>query len=109
MLLVNHGKKCPRCAKNGKPRKASDGDCPLFGKKAKSKQDPDNSSDELLKSEEGASDELLKTEEDASAESDVSEGKVDMEHVHADVKQEPHNDSSTGGDVKRDVKQEAEV
>lgn len=34
MLLVNHGKRCPRCAKNGKPRKASDGDCPLFGSKS---------------------------------------------------------------------------
>lgn len=33
MLLVNHGKRCSRCAKNGKPRKASDGDCPLFGTK----------------------------------------------------------------------------
>ena len=31
VLLVNHGKRCPRCAKNGKPRKESDGDCPLFG------------------------------------------------------------------------------
>lgn len=34
VLLVNHGKRCPRCAKNGKPRKASDGDCPLFGSKS---------------------------------------------------------------------------
>lgn len=33
VLLVNHGKRCSRCAKNGKPRKASDGDCPLFGTK----------------------------------------------------------------------------
>ena len=44
MLLVNHGKRCPRCAKNGKPRKASDGDCPLFGTKTDVpdiKQDPD--------------------------------------------------------------------
>ena len=29
MLLVEHGKRCSRCAKNGKPRKESHGDCPL--------------------------------------------------------------------------------
>ncbi len=29
MLLVEHGKRCARCAKNGKPRKESHGDCPL--------------------------------------------------------------------------------
>ena len=99
VLLVNHGKRCPRCAKNGKPRKASDGDCPLFGKKgiANSKEEADNSSDELIKSE-----------EDASAESDVSEEKVDMKHVPADVKQEPSDNRSEGSDVKIDVKQEAE-
>ena len=29
VLLVEHGKRCSRCAKNGKPRKESHGDCPL--------------------------------------------------------------------------------
>ena len=48
VLLVNHGKRCPRCAKNGKPRKASDGNCPLFGSKTVKeilKDVPDHSSD----------------------------------------------------------------
>lgn len=48
MLLVNHGKRCPRCAKNGKPRKASDGNCPLFGTKTVKeilKDEPDHSSE----------------------------------------------------------------
>lgn len=29
VLLVEHGKRCSRCAKNGKPRKESHGQCPL--------------------------------------------------------------------------------
>ena len=29
MLLVEHGKRCARCAKNGKPRKEAHGPCPL--------------------------------------------------------------------------------
>lgn len=29
VLLVRHGKRCPRCAKNGQPRFAADGPCPL--------------------------------------------------------------------------------
>jgi endonuclease-3 len=33
VLLVGHGKKCHRCAKNGHNRKPADGDwCPLKGK-----------------------------------------------------------------------------
>ena len=54
MLLVNHGKRCPRCAKNGQPRKASDGDCPLFGSKSAKevlKGDPDIEQDSQLKQE----------------------------------------------------------
>jgi hypothetical protein len=33
VLLVEHGKRCPRCASNGKPRKESHGDCPLVNLK----------------------------------------------------------------------------
>ncbi len=29
VLLVEHGKRCTRCASNGKPRKDSHGPCPL--------------------------------------------------------------------------------
>ncbi len=29
VLLVRHGKRCPRCAKNGQPRFSADGPCPL--------------------------------------------------------------------------------
>ncbi|KAK9814172.1 hypothetical protein WJX72_001606 [[Myrmecia] bisecta] len=29
VLLVEHGKKCPKCAKNGRPRKPAEGACPL--------------------------------------------------------------------------------
>ena len=34
MLLVEHGKRCARCASNGKPRKESHGDCPLVNLEA---------------------------------------------------------------------------
>lgn len=30
VLLVRHGKRCPRCAKGGKPRFPSEGPCPLM-------------------------------------------------------------------------------
>ncbi len=30
VLLVRHGKQCPRCAKGGKPRFPSEGPCPLM-------------------------------------------------------------------------------
>ena len=33
VLLVGHGKRCPRCAANGRPRFAPDGPCPLFPSK----------------------------------------------------------------------------
>ena len=31
VLLVEHGKRCERCAKNGRPRKEVQGPCPLKG------------------------------------------------------------------------------
>lgn len=34
VLLVEHGKRCPRCASNGKPRKEVHGDCPLVNLKS---------------------------------------------------------------------------
>ncbi|CAK0784502.1 hypothetical protein CVIRNUC_007706 [Coccomyxa viridis] len=34
VLLVEHGKRCARCASNGKPRKESHGDCPLVNLEA---------------------------------------------------------------------------
>ena len=30
VLLVGHGKRCPRCAANGRPRFEPDGPCPLY-------------------------------------------------------------------------------
>lgn len=33
VLMVEHGKRCPRCASNGKPRKESHGHCPLVNLK----------------------------------------------------------------------------
>ena len=32
VLLVEHGKCCKRCAKNGQPRRTPIGECPLFGR-----------------------------------------------------------------------------
>lgn len=90
VLFVNHGKRCPRCAKNGKPRKPSDGDCPLFGKQgiAKHKQEPKEVSEDPVKSE-----------EDASADSDIADTGVTVKHEAAvkteadnvEVKQEPNS------------------
>ena len=56
MLLVEHGKRCSRCAKNGKPRKESHGDCPLVnlqgGAPAKNLQDEDIVKEEAMDMEE---------------------------------------------------------
>lgn len=57
MLLVEHGKRCARCASNGKPRKESHGDCPLVnleaGPTVKEMQEGDIVKDEdVIKKEE---------------------------------------------------------
>ena len=39
VLMVEHGKRCPRCAKNGKPRKESHGPCPLTNLAAAASKD----------------------------------------------------------------------
>ena len=88
VLLVNHGKRCPRCAKNGKPRKESDGACPLFGKNgiASVKKRPTDSADDLIKSEEALSDNC---EESAKTAHGKQAGTVKQQSSENDVKQEP--------------------
>lgn len=85
MLLVNHGKRCPRCAKNGQPRKASDGDCPLFGSKSAKevlKGDPEIEQDSQVKQDDH--DSLCK--QDGSEEDWVSAVKQDPGAGHSAVK-----------------------
>ena len=111
-MLVNHGKRCPRCAKNGKPRKASDGDCPLFGKKGatSSKHKPDSSSNEGVKSEDSdGSEEAADEKPDAAIKAEaIKEEPADTgvkgEPVHSS--EEPRSDDALA-DV--DVKEEQDV
>lgn len=86
VLLVNHGKRCARCAKNGKPRKESDGACPLFGKNglASIKKQPTHSADELIKSEEDSSDVCNESPKTAKGR---QPGTVKQEPSEADEKQ----------------------
>ena len=97
VLLVNHGKRCPRCAKNGKPRKSSDGDCPLFGKKgqASSRQQLPDSSEEFIKSEEDSSDADDKTA-------------VKQEPLENDIKQELEADTHNNAEGVAAVKEETD-
>ncbi len=109
VLLVNHGKRCPRCAKNGKPRKASDGDCPLFGTKTvkgilkedldadvdhedASKQDPDVKADpddkEALKKHKGRNAGMTDSE-DCVNEHEKIDIKQEASEEQANIKQDP--------------------
>lgn len=87
MLLVNHGKRCPRCAKNGQPRKASDGDCPLFDSKSPKQvltEEPGHEQDSQVKQEaEDHREKLVKHE--GSEEDWVSAIKQDPDADHRSV------------------------
>lgn len=106
VLLVNHGKRCPRCAKNGKPRKASDGDCPLFGTKSvnkilKDELDQDSGSEVTVKPD-PASDSDVVVKEDPV--------KPDLNKDQGSKKRHKGSQGSTVGeanDGNDDIKQEA--
>ena len=112
VLLVNHGKRCPRCAKNGKPRKASDGDCPLFGKKGatSSKHKTESSSKEDIKSEDSDSSEEAADEKPDVAikaepiKEEPADTGVEGEPVHSSA--EPRSDDA---DADVDMKEEQDV
>lgn len=93
VLLVNHGKRCPRCAKNGKPRKASDGDCPLFGTKNVNK---------ILKEELDTSIDVP----DIKQGPDAALGSAHRKHTSDDQSDEESETSLTEG-VRVEVKKEA--
>ena len=85
MLLVNHGKRCPRCAKNGKPRKASDGDCPLFGSKSVKeipKEEPKSDHDSQVKQEAEVDRDSSSVEQEGSAGDWVTAVKQDPDARH---------------------------
>lgn len=113
VLLVNHGKRCPRCAKNGKPRKASDGDCPLFGTKTvkeilKDEPDQDSGSEVTVKADPAIdSDVIVNEDPDGDSEMtfkpDVHEGQGSKEKLKG------RQGSSVGGEANGgndDIKQE---
>ena len=104
MLLVNHGKRCTRCAKNGKPRKASDGDCPLFGSKTVKevlKEHFQDDQDSAVKQDlEDDHDSLVKQEQSVD-DSEVKQESLVDNHVLA-IKQDPDNEQETS------IKQEVE-
>ena len=93
MLLVNHGKRCPRCAKNGKPRKASDGDCPLFGTKTVNK---------ILKEELDTSTDVPNIKQDP----DAAPGSANKKQKSDDQSDE-ESETSLTEDIKVEVKKEA--
>ena len=114
VLLVNHGKRCPRCAKNGKPRKASDGDCPLFGTKTVKQilnDEPDrDSGSEVTVKPDPASDSEVNIKEDPDGDSEMTV-KADL---HEDQRSKKRQKGSKGSGIdgeanggSDDVKQEA--
>jgi len=113
VLLVNHGKRCPRCAKNGKPRKASDGDCPLFGTKTvkeilKDEPDQDSGSEVTVKPD-PVSDSEVNVKEDPDGDSKVTV-KADLHEDRGSKKRQKGSKGSTVGDEANggndDIKQE---
>lgn len=109
MLLVEHGKRCERCAKNGKPRKESHGPCPLKKSAlAAVKEDSDSSTkgrEDAVKAEDSAAAEedgstAIKQEEDDEAVNVTAEDaavEVAVKQEKGDVKQE-----EDAGDVSDD-------
>lgn len=114
VLLVNHGKRCPRCAKNGKPRKASDGDCPLFGTKTvkeilKKEPNQDSGSEATVKPDPASdSDVVVKEDPDGDSEMKV---KADLIKDPGSKKRQKGSKGSTVGNEASggndNVKQEA--
>ncbi len=111
VLLVNHGKRCPRCAKNGKPRKASDGDCPLFGTRTVKeilKDEPDQDSGSEVP--DIASDSEVVVKEDPDGESEMSI-KPDLNEDQGSKRRQKGRKGSNVGDEandgNHDIKQEA--
>ncbi|DBB08986.1 TPA: hypothetical protein ACH3X3_007617 [Trebouxia sp. C0006] len=100
VLLVNHGKRCPRCAKNGKPRKASDGDCPLFGTKTvkeilKDEPNQDSGSEATVKPDPASdSDVVVKEDPDGDSEMKV---KADLIKDPGSKKRQKGSKGSTVG------------
>ena len=79
---------CPRCAKNGKPRKASDGDCPLFGGKSVTEvlqEDAENANGLQVKQE-------AETEEGLSVKPEEAEDGWDPAECQCTAKHEPDAD-----------------
>ncbi|KAL0023848.1 hypothetical protein WJX77_011324 [Trebouxia sp. C0004] len=104
VLLVNHGKRCPRCAKNGKPRKASHGNCPLFGTKTvkvlKDKPDQDSGSEVTVKPDPASDSEVIvKEDPDGDSETTV---KPDLNEDQGSKKRQKCSKGSTVGDEVND-------
>lgn len=109
VLLVNHGKRCPRCAKNGKPRKASDGDCPLFGSKTVKdilKEDPEDDQDSSVKQESEDDHDSLVKQEHSVDDSAVKQESIEDDHMPA-VKEGSESDNDTS--IKQEVDSTAAV
>lgn len=87
MLLVGHGKRCSRCAANGRPRYAPDGPCPLFPAKGSASgsaaKSPHNSPASAAKGRSPAGSLLTepKREGGVAGNGDVDEAKPKAENV----------------------------
>ena len=90
VLMVEHGKRCERCAKNGKPRKESHGPCPLVNlAHAAGKSNKLNAKAAARDAEEAIS---LKAEDIVKEEPDIkeeAEAKAEDDVSDADTKIKP--------------------
>ena len=96
VLMVEHGKRCERCAKNGKPRKESHGPCPLVNlahaatyHKTLDAKSAAEAAETTLKEEDIVKDESVKSEEQDGTED------VKQEEEGSDVDQEVTERTST--------------
>ena len=110
MLLVNHGKRCPRCAKNGQPRKASDGDCPLFGSKSAKevlKEELEVGQDSQVK-QEAEHHQTSLSKQEGSEEAWVSAVRQDPDAGHSAVKDDADSDDCGMAPVKSETGTDSE-
>ena len=112
--MVEHGKRCERCAKNGKPRKESHGPCPLVNLahaashlKKLNAEEAASAAEATLKEENLVKDEDSEIVKDEDSEADdlkqEADGKIEVKEEEVAVKEEPgvKNDSSKKAPQKR--------
>ena len=96
VLLVEHGKRCERCAKNGRPRKESHGPCPLRQLQRASKAQDVALQEATVKQERSGVDNVEEPEH-VNGNSGVKQEAAAAKEVA--VKEEQPDSSTDGGDA----------